>query len=506
MSAVSRLLVRWDEPVYQAHKGALPAIPAKTVSILRGRLLSSIAGKAANTVEKPADTLIQLADTFRRALDADDLRTAALLIRDCPYPEFGNPARERLIEAAIGKLAAAGYKAELRPVSFMALEEKSTDVEREEQRSVALQMAVVLTAAGVPECSQLADTILSIVFPMPQDPRWAIHRMVGEPKRDNVGAMPTLMIYALPLLCSAERSPELDVILKMNEGQQLVAQATVDGLRNGKWNNAQVTLLFNALAPRVDLGPALPAIQTTVRHEVGGTGRIEQVLDGAPLTDLKKMLVWHVDLSDSQIRHVRPWARGWRLMWVMLRAQPTSLKPALSFLKDPMFLMGVKAIDAAAADSLRGGADELLHKLKYPWAQDALNALLQLQAIQVNGTPLLSDGDVHSVLRAVFSDEQLGRDTLIWMGQLDDPDRRVALHAAAARALISLAGDSSPCRFYPDRPADHVVGAMVRMFEYRVLNVLNIGERVETAMGAQAWRDISSTFPRSRTEVAPDVG
>ncbi|MGK6309914.1 hypothetical protein [Variovorax sp. DT-64] len=109
-----------------------------------------------------------------------------------------------------------------------------------------------------------------------------------------------------------------------------------------------------------------------------------------------------------------------------------------------MLLLGVKAIDAAAADSLRGGADELLHRLKYPVAQDALNTMLQLQVIQVNGTPLLSDGDLHNVLRAMFSDEQLGRDTFIWMGGVDDPARRVALHAAAAQALISLADDSSP--------------------------------------------------------------
>lgn len=477
--------------------------------------MSSIAGKTGNTVEKPAETLIQLAEDFRRAVAADDLRTAAVLIRDCSYPEFGNPARERLTEAVIAKLSAAGYKAELRPLSFMVLAEKSTDVEQEEQRSVALQMAVVLAATGDPECSQFAGTILSIVFPMPQDPEWAIRRMVGEPKRNIVGVIPALMIYALPLLCGAELSPELDVILTMGGGQELVARTAANGLLNGKWNNDQVAALFNALAPLVDLGPALPAIQTTVRLGKGEKGRIEQVLDGAPLTDLKKTVGWHVDLSDRQIRRVGPWARGWRLMWVMLRAEPARVKdPMLSFLKDPMFLMGVKAIDAAAADGLRGGADELLHQLTYPWAQKALDAMLHLQVIQVNGTPLLSDGDLRNVLRAVLSDKQLGRDTLIWMGEIDDRARKVELHAAVGHALNSLADDRSPGRFYPEGHANDVVGDMVRMFQLRVLGFvdigMDIGEAVETRMGKEAWREISSRFPappnRVRTVIEPGVG
>ena len=179
-----------------------------------------------------------------------------------------------------------------------------------------------------------------------------------------------------------------------------------------------------------------------------------------------------------------------------------------------MFLMGVQAIDAAAADALRGGADELLHRLKHPWAQRALDAMLQLQAVQVNGTPLLSAGDLHNVLCAMFSDKQLGRDTLVWMGEVDDRARKVELHAAAGRALISLANDFSPCRFYSNRPANHVVGDMVRMFQLRALDYLdtgmNIGKDVEDTMGKEAWRELSLQFPppptRVRTGIEPGVG
>ena len=509
MRVVLGWLLNWSERDYEAYKNSLQGILKNLELGLRPDL--SIGARASVLVGTPASRLSNLADDFRRAVDADDLRTAALLIRDCPYPEFGNPARERLFKAVIEKLAAAGYKAELQPFSFMVLAEKSTDVEREAQRSVALQMAVALAATGDPECSQFAGTILSIVFPMPEDPEWAIQWMVGEPKPDIVGAIPTLMIYALPLLCRAERSPELDVILKMDEGQKLVAEAAVDGFLNGKWNNANKALLFNALAHRVDLGPALPAIKTTVQLENGGEARIEQVLDGPPLTALRKLAGWrmYVNLSAGQVRHVHPWARGWRFLWIVLTTKTAFLdEPA--FLKEPMLMMGAIAIDAAAADGLRGGADELLHRLKFPWAQEALDAMLQ---IQVNDKPLLSDGDLQNVLRAMLSDEQLGRDMFIWMGQVDDPIRKVELHAEAAHALISLAGDSSPCRFYPKRRADHAVVEMVRMFEFR-LRFLNIGKAVETKMdedaetkvGKKAWREISSKFPSSRTGMEPGLG
>ncbi|WP_162576871.1 hypothetical protein [Variovorax sp. PBL-H6] len=507
MRVVLGWFAQWSEADYGACRGLLLETLTNLELGLQPGMASSISARV-SVRGKPTTMLAHLADDFRQIVGNGDLRKAALLIRAAKLADFGSLAREKLIGAVIDKLSEAGYKAELRPFSFRVLAEKSTDVEQEEQRSVALQMAVVLTAAGDPECSQLADTIISIVFPMPQDPQWAVQRLIGPPKKNIVGVIPSPMIYALPLLCSPGHSAELDVILKMDGGQQLVARTAVDGLLNGTWNHAQLEFLFNALADRVDLGPALPAIQTTVRPEVGGKGRIEQVLDGAPLTDLKKMMSWHVDLSDTQIRHVRPWARGWRFVWVMFRAEPTRLRdPELfSILKDSMFLTGVKAIDAAAADGLRGGADELLHRLKFPWAQEALVAMRQLQGIQVNGTPLLSDGDLHNVMRAMFSDEQLGRDTLVWMGWVDDSATRVALHAVAAHALISLANDVSPCRFYPDRPANHVVGGMVRMFEFRVMRLLKIGKEVEASMGEEAWREISSKFPLRRTGMEPGMG
>lgn len=480
MLVVGWLVVRWSEPTYQAHKSSLEAMLSRGGAVAPSRFSISIKTKTSYAIGKFAQALLGLADRFRTAVETGDLFTAALAIRECPYPEFCNTALRRLAEAALEKLAAAGDEGYLVP----------------------LQMAVVLVATGNAECSQLAAEILSTHIRTVQYQHLAIQRMMEEvepEKRGVADGILTRVIDALPRLCSEEYSLELDIILMMEEGQGLVARAAVKGFLDGRWSSAIDGLLFDALSPRVDLGPALPAIQTTVQLEAGGKGRIEKVLGGPPLSDLRKLAVLGLYFipSECRIRHVRPWARGWRFIWTLLVANNVFLE------HDPKLLMGANAIDAAAADGLRGGADELLHRLPYPWAQAALDVMLQLE---VNDKPLLSDGDLRNVLRAMLSDEQLGRDTLIWMGQVDDPARRVALHAAAAHALISLADDSSPCRFYPDRPANHIVGEMVRMFAFRVMHFLKIGKDVEAMMGEEAWRDISSKFPRSRTEVAPGVG
>jgi hypothetical protein len=474
MVVVGWLVVRLDERTYQTHKSCLEWTLINGGVIARSRFSTSITGKTTHAIGKFAIALLGLADRFRNAIESGDLFTAALAIRDCPYPEFCNTALRRLAEAAGEKLAAAAYDGYLVP----------------------LQMAVVLAATGNAECWELATSILSTRVQTPEHQHLAVQWMLGEIEAEQSAAGAGILArvsHSLPALCGGGHSLKLDIILMMDEGRRLVAQAVVDGFLNDicLWSKAQAVSFYNALAHRVDLGAALPRLQTTVRLEPGEKARIEEVLDleGGPLTDFKAIAGMGLDLSDGQVRHVVPWARGWRLMWVMLHASD-------AFLSDPMLLMGAKAIDAAAGDGLSGGVDEQLHRLKFPWAQEALDAMLRLQ---VNGTPLLSNDDLHNVLRAMMSDEQLGRDTFIWMGQVDDPDRRAALHAAAAHALISLADDSSACRFYPERPANHVVGEMVRMFEFRVMRLLKIGQAVEDEMRVKGWGDISSMLPPSRT-------
>lgn len=460
------LVVRLSDQLYEAHTSSLQSILMERDATAKRRFSILTKSKTSQAIGKLANALIDLADRFRSAVETGDLYAAALAIRECPYPELCNTARRRLAEAVREKLAAAGDKRDV----------------------VALRMAVVLVATGDAECSRLAATILSIVFRRVEHQRFAVQQMMGGVAREqgDIDDIVVRMVDALRRLCSDEHSLELDVILMMDQGRRLAAQIVVDCLRLGKSNNPTLISLFNELAHRVDLGVALPAI--TVRFEDGGKGPIEEVLEEAPLATFKQIATWrnYTDLSDYQIQHVHPWARGWRLMWVMLDMNT-------AFSGDPMLLMGLKAIDAAAADGLRGGADELLHRLKYPWAQRALDAMLESQ---VNGTPLLSDQALHNVLRAMLSDEQLGSDTFEWIENLD-PTRSVKLFAAAAHALISLAGDSSPCRFYPDRLANHAVGAMVRKFNVH-LRLLHVREAVEAKMGKSAWREISSKFPPGR--------
>jgi hypothetical protein len=464
MVVVGWLVVRWSERTYQAYKSCLEFTLIKRGTIARSRFSISIKGQTSYAIGKSAVELLGLADRFRKAVEAGDLFTAALAIGDCPYPEFCGTALRRLAEAAGEKLEAAGDDGYLVP----------------------LQMAMVLAATGDADCAQLAAEILSTRVQTQEHQQLAIQRMMEEvePEQSAAGSILARVGHSLPSLCGDEHSLKLDIILMMGEGRRLVAQAMLDGLSSGEWNKAQAVLFYNTLAPRVDLGPALPATQAMVRLGNGGGGRIDQVLEGAPLNALMNLVGRHVDLSDTQIRHVGPWARGWKLTWVMAHANA-------AFLNDPMLLMGVKAIDAAAADGLHGGADELLNRFQYPRAHAALDVMLRLK---VKDTPLLSEGDLHNVLRAMLSDKQVGRDTLIWMGEVDDPVRKVKLYAAAGHALISLADDLSPCRFYPNRPANHVVGDMVHMFKNHVLTFLNIGKDVEKSMGEKAWREISSKF------------
>lgn len=475
MVVVGWLVVRWSDETYQAHKTCLERT-LKRGSIAQSRFSISIKGKTSYAIGKFAVALLGLADRFRKAVEAGDLFTAALAIRDCPYPQFCDTALRRLAEAAGEKLAAAG----------------------DDEYLVPLQMARVLAATGNADCSQLAVEILSTRVQTQEHQQLAIQRMMEEvePEQSAAGSILARVGHSLPSLCGDEHSLKLDIILMMDEGRRLVAQAVVSGLRGDwNWDGPAIASLFT-LAERVDLGAALPAIQSTVRLEIGGTGRIEGVLNGAPLTYLQqiKTSTETIRLPKNQIRHAQPWVRGWRLAWAMLD-RSTKL-PA-----NPMLLLGVKAIDAAAADGVRGGAEELLHRLKFPWAQAALETLLQFK---VNDTPLLSDGDLQNVLRATLSDVQLGSDMFAWMGELD-PARRVELYAAAGRALIGLAGDSSPCRFYPTFRANHAVGTMVRMFEVR-LGSLNIRKAVEAEMGKEAWREISAKFPTRETVIEPGVG
>lgn len=487
MRVVLGWLVQWGEADYEAYgKPLLDTLTNLELSLQPGAA-GSMSPRPGVRSGKATAVLAPLAGDFRRAVDDGDLRKAALLIRDARFSDFGTMARERLSEAVIHKLSAAGYKAELRPFSFMVLTETSSDVEQEARRSVALQMAVVLAATGEPEYLQFAGTMLSIVFPMQQDLHWVVQRVVGEPQRGITGTIPTLMVHALPLLCSRERSPELDVILKMDGGEEWVARSVVDGLMDGVWNSEQIGGLFNELAYRVDLGPYLPALQTTVRFETIRKVRIEQVLDGPPLIAFRKLADWgqFLDPSEFRIRNEHSWARGWRFVSAVLASDGAFLKV------DPMLMLATMGIDAAAADSLHGGADELLHRLIFPWAQNALDVMLQLQ---VNDKPLLSPDDLHNVLRAMMSHEPLGRDTLVWLGWVDDRQKMVELHAAVARALLSLADDTTPCRFSPERRAGHAAGELARMFNYRAGRILKISNEVERSMGRETWLEFLSKF------------
>ncbi|VTU40905.1 hypothetical protein H4CHR_05638 [Variovorax sp. PBS-H4] len=469
MVVVGWQAVRCSGPAYQAYKTCLEAMLSRG-SVAKSRLSISVKTKTGYAIAKSAKALIGLADAFRGAIESGDLFKAALAIRACPHPEFCDTALRDLVQRVSERLTAAA---------------EAGDV-------VEVQMARVLLATGDAQCARSGARLVATRFRTAAFQQWAIEQILesGESTPNPSGSLLARMVDALPGFCSEEPHVGLDILLMIEDGRKLVAQAVVRGLASGVWSSPKIRALFNGLADRIDLGAALLAVQGLVQFSHDGKGRIARVLDPSARTPLGQIERWRKFFVPFEpVRDPQSWARGWRALWAMLDRDadlPTG----------PMVLLAMNAIDAAAADGLRGGADELLHRLPFPWAQEGLDVMLRLK---VNDQLLLSGSDLHKVLRAMLSDKQLGRDTLVWMGQVEDPVRRVELHAAAAHALISLADDLSPCRFDPERRANHVVGDMVHLFELQVMRFLKIGKDIEASMGQEAWLQISSKFPRSRT-------
>lgn len=465
-------LVHWGEPDYGTYKNSLQEILTNLELGLERHKVTSPRGRASIWVGKPTSKLAGLTEDFRRAVGSGDLRKAALLIRMAPSTDFGVVARERLLGAVIDRLAVAGYNFQRRSFSFLLLQPRHAAAAVMEQLEVALEMAIVLAETGDSKYLNLAGAILSLVFPTPGDQRWVIWRMLGNLSsaidNDPISSMTDL----LPRLCRADYSVRLDLILKMGEGQALVAQAVVADLLAAASPGSVVASFFKVLAHRIDLGPYLPEIHTTVIRTKDASAQITGVAEGTPSDDMIKLSkhMSLLNLSAHRIDLSFPWSRGWRLLWAM--GHDPALLP-----RHPMLLLGAKAIDAAAADGVRGGADEMLHQLEFPFAHQALNAMLHMF---VGVERLLSDDALRNVMRAMLSDEQLGRNTFAWIAQVE-PSRRVALHASAADALISLLNDSSDCRFDRNLATNHAVGVMADMFD---------GEDVRTAIGETSWQKI----------------
>jgi len=220
-------------------------------------------------------------------------------------------------------------------------------------------------------------------------------------------------------------------------------------------------LLFDALAHRVDLRAVPAPLSESAMMDLSGH---------MATLDLDAFL-------GNCTQRLHQWAPGWRHLLLM------KLNPAIA--GDSFLWRAIKAIDAAAADPLLGGAEERLDILSSP---AVIKALLSIQEIRVPapGQPLLSTDALRNVMRAVVSDRNLVLDVCEQLTADAAQSVKVTLCIAMARALISLLDDGSPCRFDPELPATHAAEEVAEFLVHRS----GAGEKVMSEIGETAWMRI----------------
>ncbi|WP_146039430.1 MULTISPECIES: hypothetical protein [unclassified Variovorax] len=483
-SAVTQLSLKWDDDLYESHKNSLQKVEKKAHRVQPGSVMESLKARAIRFLgndSTDARTLVHLADDFRLAIQSGNLHGAALLIRDSPYPEFGDAAREELFNAVVARFAEV--ELELRQWPFMLIKSESNHPElAAKQDSVALEMAAVLIVTGESYDSMLAASILSAHFATQQRQQAAIQRLIeglgiGRHALTIVDVLDGDLVHALPELCSADHAASLEVILAMEEGRSLVAIAVVDCLLQDDCSDATIALLFKAFAHRIDLRAALPPIVT-------GTLQVDERIVMMPMESpqLKMMKIFGLlrmaKFADDYAANCDQWAPGWRLLACM-HDQPEVFNQAATV------LLAVQAIDAAAADGQHGGAKELLDRLHDSSVDFALCAMLEPQ---VTGRRLLSDDAFVNVMRAFISNGRLAENMFEWrISRSED----VRLHVAAARALISLLDDVTPCRFDSTRPANHAVARVANRFLFSLSRFYSLfRDEVVREIGTEALEKI----------------
>ncbi|MGK6309562.1 hypothetical protein [Variovorax sp. DT-64] len=314
-------------------------------------------------------------------------------------------------------------------------------------------MAIDLAMTGGQDDAMLAQTILVLT--------------------DGFGYAKSLrdqMVDSLPTLCAEANSVGLDKILQTRQGQIFIAQAVVDSLSNDPSVSARKVISVFKLAHRVDLGTAFPSPKNLDTPY----GRM---LAMDSLRKLSKALA-KVELKEEDLRdctqQLRGWGRGWKLLFVIIQD--------FKDLDDKNWMIGAKAIDAAASDAELGGMKEGLNEssLKdfiYPTLDEMLKMRLP------GGQLLLSAVDLRNFMRAVVSDKALTKRTLDWMATHPSRGR---LYTAMARAIISFQGDSSFSRFNNELP---VIDAVA--FAAFLLSSLPVGEKNEAEIDKMQWHYIA---------------
>ncbi|VTU24957.1 hypothetical protein H6CHR_02297 [Variovorax sp. PBL-H6] len=439
----------------------IPALTPELLNSISAVLRRGVAGVAEMQKEAlhnlnesfaPQPGLPSLLDEidFKAALRAGDLKKAANLIHNSPNEPFCAEASGKLFVAVSLGLKEVGIHVRERKVEFRDAEAA------EQQASVAREMAVVLAMTGKPSSTRKAEAILSLLGSGPGALIRGVLEGLGFPDRGDARSQ---ICDALPTLCDAGHSAELNLILRTKLGECLVAQAVDDYLSQSELRDDAVVLLFKTLAHRVDLRTTLlfqsigPAA-VKARHL-----RIQADQRWASLSKRLMRLEFHEkqSLLNECIQDLGEWKPGWRVLLF------PCLDPTFNESDGIFAVLSVKAVDAAAADK-RGGVGD---GIDLP----ALNGRLQrtlarMLNTSVAGKPLLSDGARLNVMSTIVSSMDLANRIVAWA---KDPDRpvstgdKVQLYKGMADALINLQHDLSPSRFDATLPANHAVADVAAM-------------------------------------------
>lgn len=378
---------------------------------------------------------------FKAAMRVGDLAKAANFIHDSPDELFRAQASEDLLVGVSLRLEQVGIYLSQGRV------ESSVGAAAEQQASVAREMAVVLAMTGEPSPAESSKTILSLAGLEPSALVQGVLERFGFPDRGDPSSQ---LRDALPTLCHADHSAELNLVLSTEFGERLVAQAVDDYLSQSELSDDTVVSFFKALAHRVDLRTTnlFQSISPDVLK-----ARHLRIRADQRWADLSKRLV-RLDFYKSQnsldkcTQDLDAWKPGWRVL----------LLPCLDLTFNERggiyAMLSAKAIDAAAGDK-RGGIEKGI--IDMPALDGRLqNTLTYMLDISAGGKALLPDTARLNFMSAVVRNSSLVERTIQWA---QDSENGVLTHdkmrwyKGMAEAVMYLQHD--PSRLNEELPATH---------------------------------------------------
>lgn len=423
----------------------------------------SAAEEEIETVKQQALQASQTAQNFRQAMKARNLIQAASLIRHLPDPTFRAEASGLLFKAIGNKLWGVGID----PQMLQKINQTDDEASRR-QASVVAEVYTLLTMTGEPNHKKMAARILALVEPE------LLIQLQLEKLKPGGSDLRGQMAAGLPTLCHGDHFSELAIILELDLGKRLAAQAAIDYLSVG--NSATVTLLFTTLAHRIgiDLRAALSppsTLETPRASQQSIWNRLKARMKGIKF-DEAQLAEW--------TPHLDQWLSGWRLLLSM------SLAPDFFDRSDPNLRPAVIAIDAAAAGAKSGAAIEVGLLAEDGSSYDALAALLNVSVVD-----LFPNDALGKVISPLVSDKKRAERTFEWIKEPQRPqDQRVRLYAAIARELVSLLPVGSPYGLDEQPPANTAAAYAASLLRDQLVGQQEVAEAVQSRIDRDEWKQL----------------